>query len=737
MHRRIVKRILCRSLIFSLAGWLLAASQAHAFQYPFQNPDLGIEKRITNLLSLMSREEKIRCLSTVPDVPRLGVRGTGHVEGLHGLAMGDVGGWGGGAPVPTTQFPQAYGLGETWDPALVRKVGAAEGSEVRYLWESPQYRRGGLVVRAPNADLARDPRWGRTEESFGEDAYLTGTLAVAMTRGLQGNNPRHLQCASLLKHFLSNSNEKDRVKSSSNYDLRLFHEYYSVPFRMAITEGKAQGMMTAYNAVNGVPCEVQPFLKKVVIAQWGHDGIICTDGGALNMLVTEHKRYKDISEASAASVKAGINQFLDRYDKGVREALYKGLLTDEEMDEALRGVFRVMIRLGMLDPSDRVPYRKVGTQAPWDSEAHRLLALKAAQESVVLLRNEPLKGDVPLLPVDASTVHTVAVIGPYADQVVADWYGGDAPYKVSPLEGFRKRLGDSVQVKFARDDKAGAAVKLAKNSDLVIVCVGNHPLGNRGWDKRDSPAEGKESLDRDYMELRQEDLVRKVLSANPRTVVAVISSFPLTMEWTASHAPAILHMTHSGQESGTALAQAVFGDFSPAGRLTQTWPQTMSQLPPMMDYDLRHGRTYMYFKGTPLYPFGYGLSYTTFRYSNLHLGAPTLKMDGELQVSLDINNTGNRAADEVAQFYVRFPNSKVERPVKMLRGFQRVALEAGETKTITFTLKGRDLAYWDGPTVNSFDGTEGGWKVEPGKIQVMVGGSSADLPLQDEVDVTE
>jgi beta-glucosidase len=737
MYRYAGRRILSGFLLFVLAGWLAAAPQPSAIRYPFQNPDLGIEKRITNLLSLMSREEKIHCLSTVPDVPRLGVVGTGHVEGLHGLAMGDVGGWGGGAPVPTTQFPQAYGLGETWDADLVRQVGDAEGAEVRYLWESPQYRRGGLVVRAPNADLARDPRWGRTEESFGEDPYLTGTLAVAMTKGLQGDDPHYLQCASLLKHFLSNSNEKDRVRSSSNYDLRLFHEYYSVPFRMAITEGKAQGMMAAYNAVNGTPCEVQPFLKKVVIGLWGHDGILCTDGGALNMLVTEHKKYKDLAEASAASVKAGINQFLDRYDKGVREALYKGLLTDAEMDEALRGVFRVMIRLGMLDPASRVPYRKVAPQAPWDSEAHKLLALKAAKESVVLLRNDLLSRSGPLLPVDASTIHSVAVIGPYADQVVADWYGGDAPYKISPLDGIKKRLGDSVQVTFVKDDKDGQAVKLAKKCDLAVICVGNQPLGNGGWNKRDSLAEGKEAMDRESMELRQEDLVKKVLSANLRTVVVVISSFPLTMEWTASHAPAILHMTHSGQESGTALAQAIFGDFSPAGRLTQTWPKTMSQLPPMMDYDLRHGRTYQYFKGTPLYPFGFGLSYNVFRYSNLRLGAPELKAGGEVQVSFDLTNNGNREADEVPQLYVHFVDSKVERPLKILRGFKRVTLKAWETKTITFILKGKDLAYWDGPSTVPFDGTKGGWKVEQGKVQVMAGGYSADLPLQGEVEVAQ
>ena len=341
---------------------LLIGAKGKAYMYPFQDPDLNIEKRITNLLSLMSTEEKIQCLSTDPDVPRLGIQGTGHVEGLHGLALGDTGGWGEGSPVTTTQFPQAYGLGETWDPGLVRQVGAAEGKEVRYIWESPKYRRGGLVVRAPNADLGRDPRWGRTEECFGEDAFFNGTMATAMTRGLQGDDPHYLQCASLLKHFLSNSNENGRAHSSSNYDQRLFREYYSVPFRMAIQEGRAQGMMAAYNAVNGVPCAVNPFLRDVVIGEWKQDGIICTDGGGLHMLVSEHKRYKDLDEAAADTVKAGINQYLDHFDRDVRAALHKGLLTEAQLDERLRGVFRVMIRLGQLDPPGCVPYKKVGNE---------------------------------------------------------------------------------------------------------------------------------------------------------------------------------------------------------------------------------------------------------------------------------------------------------------------------------------------------------------------------------------
>lgn len=264
--------------------------------------------------------------------------------------------------------------------------------------------------------------------------------------------------------------------------------------------------------------------------------------------------------------------------------------------------------------------------------------------------------------------------------------------------------------------------------------MGNHPLGNGGWAQRDSVAEGKEGLDRDSMELRHEDLVQAVLAANPRTVVVLICSFPTTMDWTVNHVPAILHMTHSGQESGTALAGALFGDFNPGGKLTQTWPQSMAQLPPMMDYDIRHGRTYMYFKQKPLFPFGYGLSYTDFRFANLQVDAPKLKSDGSVTLSFDLSNQGQREGDEVVQLYVRYLDPKVERPLKQLRNFKRVTLNAGENQTVQFVLRGSDLAYWAEEKGGVFQGT---WKVEPGKVEILVGASSEDIKLKDTVEVVE
>lgn len=263
--------------------------------FSFWNPGLPTEDRINRLISQLTRDEKIACLGTNPSVPRLGIKGAGHVEGLHGLAMGEPGGWGGDDPVPTTTFPQAIGMAETWDPELLRQAGRIEGYETRWIFQTEQYQRGGLVVRAPNADIGRDIRWGRTEECYGEDPFFNGTMAAALTKGLQGDHPKYWLTASLLKHFLANSNEDERASSSSDFDQRLWREYYSVPFRMAIVEGGSRAYMAAYNAYNHIPCTVHAMLRDITVKEWGQDGIICTDGGALTLLVTEHHFYDELA----------------------------------------------------------------------------------------------------------------------------------------------------------------------------------------------------------------------------------------------------------------------------------------------------------------------------------------------------------------------------------------------------------------------------------------------------------
>jgi beta-glucosidase len=707
-------------------GLLISGTMSKAsaqVRYPFRDSGLPVEKRIDNILELLTLDEKISCLSTNPTVTRLGIPGTGHSEGLHGLALGVPGGWGRKEPLATTNFPQSIGLAETWDPELIREAAKIEGLEARYITQSEKYKRGGLVIRAPNADLGRDPRWGRTEECYGEDPFFNGTLVVAYIKGLQGPDPKYWQAASLMKHFLANSNENGRDSSSSDFDDRLLREYYSVPFRMGIERGGSRAFMASYNAVNGIPQTVNPMLIHMAVNEWGQDGIICTDGGAYRLLLTAHKYFHSPEEAAAACIKAGINQFLDNYKSGVKTALDKKMLTEADIDQVLRGVFRVMIKLGLLDPPEMVPYSKIKDgPEPWLSEEHKTFARLITQKSVVLLKNNNN-----FLPLDKNKLRSIAVVGPRSDQVLLDWYSGSPAYMVSPLEGIQHKLGDRVVVSHTTNDNL--AINLAKTSEVVIVCVGNNPSGNLGWKKVDGPTEGREAVDREQIDLdsAQESLIEKLYKANPNTIVVLISSFPYAINWANDHIPAILHITHNSQELGNALADVIFGDVNPAGRLVQTWPKSLEQLPPMMDYNIRHGRTYMYFKGEPLYPFGYGLSYTSFRYSNCKTSAPDLNGKNELTVSLDISNTGDREGDEVVQLYIKHIGSKVDRPEKELKGFQRITLKPGETRKVTIPLRREDLAYWN-IKLNRF-------VVEKDQIQILIGSSSADIKAQQTISV--
>ncbi len=697
------------------------------------------EARITDLLSKMTLDEKVDAFSTNPTVPRMGVVGTGHVEGLHGLALGGPGHWEGRAGrayetvIPTTIFPQSRGLGQTWDPALLTEAAGQDALETRYAFG--KYHRGGLVVRAPNADLSRDPRWGRSEESYGEDPFLVGTLATAFTRGLQGDGT-YWTTASLLKHFLANSNENLRTSSSSDFDERLFQEYYSVPFRMAIEDGHANAFMTAYNSWNGTPMVENPVLRNVVMKVWGEDGIICTDGGALTALVKDHHAYKTMPEAVAATVHAGINQYLDDYKPAMEEALKEGLITEADLDRNLRGVFRVMIRLGMLDPTEMVPQARIGVddgagkmlaKDPWWTEPAKELARRVTDESIVLLKNEKRADGDAVLPLNAKTVKSIAVVGPYANEVLLDWYSGTPPFAVTPLEGIRARVGDRVKVAFAKGDDLAEVTALAKRVDAVVVVIGNNPTCGAGWNVCPTASDGKEAIDRKSMVLEQESIAKAALAGNAKTVVVLQASFPFTTNWTEEHVPAILGMTNGSEEQGDGLADVLFGDYDPAGRLTQTWVSDEADLPPMMDYNIRDGRTYMYAKQKPLYAFGFGLSYTSFAYSHLRVSASTLKSGATAKVSVEVKNMGDHMGDEVVQMYLSHEGSKVSRPMEELEGFARVSLKAGETKTVTLPLAAKALEYWS-------DDAEA-FVLEKDRVVVKVGGSSDDLPLKAVVQV--
>ena len=721
-------------LVFLVGFVRVASGQA---DYPFRDTKLSDDARIADLQGRLTLDEKVSLMSDHPKIERLGLVFSGQVEGLHGLALGGPGGWGGRGrtPLPTTTFPQEKGLGATWDADLLKKIAGVEAYEARFDYQNPVYDRGGLVIRAPNADLSRDPRWGRTEESLGEDPYLVGTLTAAFAQGLQGPDPKHWMSASLMKHFLANENEDTRSSSSSDFDERLFREYYSVPFRMGFEQGGSRAVMASYNAWNGTTMMVNPVLKNVMVKEWGNDGIICTDGGALGLLIKDQHAFADKEHGSAAAIKAGINHFLDTYKDDLTKALKDGLVTEADIDAVEKNLLRVYLRLGEMDPAGVDPYGEIGKMLaganinaadaltpPWERESSKALARLATDESIVLLKNE---GNT--LPLDRKKLKTIAVIGPWADQVLLDWYSGTPPYFVSSLAGIREGAGPGVKVLWDDGSDPARAVALAHKVDVAIVVVGNHPECNAGWNQCPVPSNGKESVDRKTIVLEQEDLVKQVFAANPKTIEVLRASFPYAIVWSQENLPAIVHMTHNSQEEGHGLADVLFGDYSPAGRLTQTWNTGDAQLLPLMDYNLLHGRTYLYSKDKPLYAFGYGLSYTEFKYEGLNVSSPKVAADGSVNVTVKVRNTGKRAGDEVVQLYVQHLGSAVQRPLLELKGFARVNVAAGAEKDVTMELKPRDLAYWDvaGHV----------WRVEKEQVRILSGGASDKLPVQATIEV--
>ncbi|WP_221032671.1 glycoside hydrolase family 3 C-terminal domain-containing protein [Actomonas aquatica] len=693
---------------------------------PFRNPDLPTEQRIDDLITRLTSAEKIDIIGFAPGNARLGLTYTPIAEGYHGVAQGGPSNWGKIKPTPTTQFPQAYGLASTWDPALLQRVAANQAEEARYLFQSPKYQRSGLLVMAPNADLARDPRWGRTEEVYGEDPYLAGTLAAAFARGLRGDDPRYLKATCLLKHFLANSNENGRFHTSSDFDERLWREYYAKAFHLAIRDGGARSMMLAYNAHNGTPCHLHPMVRDIVIGEWGLDGTICSDGGAVTHLVNSHQAFPSLTEASAAVIKAGVNHFLDRTD-GILPALEQGLLTEADLDAAIRGRLRLCLDLGFFDPPERVPYSVIGhetdgTPEPWDRPATRALVREVTAKSIVLLRNEDH-----LLPLDPATVGSVAVVGPWANLTLLDWYSGTPPYQVTPRDGIEAYSAAPSMFEPSKfgvmwaGDMSDTAVKIASEADVAIVCLGNHPEGNAGWGRVTSPSEGKEEVDRASLDLDPAQLafLQRVRAVNPRTVLALIANFPYTMPWAVQNVPAILQLTHASQEQGNGLADVLFGTVNPGGKTIQTWPKSINDLPPMLDYNIRHGRTYMYAEAEPQFPFGYGLSYTTFTLAD---ASAQLSTDGATTtVTVQLTNTGDRPGDEVVQVYARYPQSAVDRPRQQLVGYARTPVEPGATVPVEITIPTREFAYWNIEAQ--------AWTLESLPIELHLGTSSAELPL--------
>ncbi|WP_405882829.1 glycoside hydrolase family 3 C-terminal domain-containing protein [Streptomyces sp. NBC_01136] len=813
---------------------------------PFRDPQLPFAKRIDDLLARLTLDERIAFLHQfAPAVERLGVAAfrTGQ-EALHGVA------WMG----PATVFPQAVGLGATWNDELVRRVGEAVSAELRAMRARDD--RVGLNVWSPTVNLLRHPLWGRNEEGYSEDPKLTSAIATAYTRGLRGDHPDYWRTAPVLKHWLAHNNETNRDTTSSSVRPRVLHEYDLRAFRETVEAGAVAGVMPAYNLVNGRPNHVSPYLREHLRTWTDQELLVCSDAGAPSNLVDSEHYFDTHEEATAAAVLAGVDSFTDHGTDGskivdrVRGALKKGLLSEADIDAAVRRQLAIRFRLGEFDPHAD-PHAGA---SDFDTPAHRALAREAAEQAIVLLKNDGL---LPLRP-----GVRVAVVGLLADECKLDWYSGTLIHRSTPLEGLYERFGaehvdfaegvDRVRLRTssgtylavplagdAADEVRGAEGALdpallagrtdlpalttdATGTDLALIDwgeglltlrapdgrylsvaedgylrasadqpggwvvqetfrleparsrSGSHGSGHllrhvgtgghisvaadgvkvadetpeifelefteRGEDAVARAAEaadvvvvvagndphinGRETEDRTTLQLpaHQERLLRAARAANPHTALALVSAYPYAVDPT--DLPAVLWTAHGGQAAGTALARVLAGDVSPAGRLPQTWYASDADLPDLLDYDVIGGRqTYLYFEGTPLFPFGHGLAYTTFTYEDLEI----IETQAALKVSFTVTNTGEVPADEVAQLYARAVHPSVPRPRRELLAHRRFHLAPGASERLTFELPLSALEFWDV--------AHGRPRLEPGAYELLVGASSEDIRLRTTLDL--
>jgi beta-glucosidase len=732
-----MKRLAIALLLVPVCASAVLLAQAPAAP-PFRDPSLPIEVRIKDLIGRLTIEEKAQQLNHLnKGLPRLGVPAWGGWnQTLHGV-------W---SKEPTTLYPIPTAMGATWDPDLVHRVAVAMSDEARALYnakkDGPRSPHG-LVYRSPVINISRDPRWGRIQEVFSEDPWLTGRMAVAYVTGLQGDDIRHLKVAATVKHFAVNNVEAGRQHLSAVVDDRNLFDYWFPHWKAAFMEGKAQSVMSSYNAINGVPSAVNRWLLVDVLRkQWGFDGFVTDDLGAVQLLSAErnndpgHRFSADPVVSTAAAIKAGNDSDDQEFEDNIPKAVQRGLLTKADVDTALANVLRVGFRLGAFDPS--TPYDAIPMSVVRRPE-HLALSLQVAQKSLTLLSNRntgpaPAPGTpaatppVTFLPLKRDATKSIAVIGPAGDQdyPTGNYYGTPAR-KVGVVQGLREVLGAGVTIDYERgadvvgpaDAEAVArAVALAKRSDVVVLCLGTDlRVEAESRDRRDLNLPGA-----------QQPLLEAVFAANPKVALVLFNAGPLGIGWAHDRLPAVLSAWFPGEAGGIAIARALFGIDNPGGKLPYTVYANLDGVPPQNEYDVSKGYTYQYFKGVPLYPFGHGLSYTRFRFSNLTLSAPSITAKGEVQVAFDLTNVGDRAGDEVAQLYTHQLKSKSYQPLRTLRAFRRVTLQPNETQRITFTLPASQLAWYQGGAIGS--------AVEPGVFDIGIGASSDNIRLRAPLTVT-
>jgi beta-glucosidase len=704
------------------ASMMAAAETAAPSLTKFKDASLPAHVRVKDLISNMTLEEKATQLGhTAPAIPRLGIpEYNWWNEGLHGVARADI----------ATVFPQAIAMAASWDVPLMHQVADVIGTEFRakYLEKvrpdggTDWYR--GLTVWSPNINIFRDPRWGRGQETYGEDPYLTSRLGVAFVTGLQGDDSKYLKTVATPKHFAVHSGpESTRHTADVHVSRHDLEDTYLPAFRATVMEAKAESVMCAYNSINGEPaCGNGTLLQEHLRKDWGFQGYVVSDcGAAADIFIPDGHRFAPNAEAGVTvAFKTGMDLICGDYRNhmstepdGIVGAVRHGLLPESILDRSLARLFTARIKLGMFDPPAGNTYARIPASQN-DTAAHRATALRMAQESLVLLKNSDH-----LLPLK-KTPAVIAVIGPNADNLDAllGNYNGTPSHPVTILAGIRARFAQS-QVLYVQgtglveaDQSGDQAVDAVRKADLVIMVAGLSP--HIEGEEMKVEAEGFSGGDRTSLDLPvpQQKLLERVQALGKPTVLVLMNGSPLGISWADQNIPAIVEAWYPGGEGGTAVAALLAGDFSPAGRLPLTFYRSVDQLPPFDDYSMSK-RTYRYFAGEPLYPFGYGLSYTSFAYSNGQVSKPRVGASADVTVSVDVTNSGGMAGDEVVQLYLTHPGM-AGAPLRALKGFQRIHLDKGEKKSVAFTLHARDLSIVD---------KSGKHRIVPGQVDVWVGGS--------------
>ena len=691
----------------------------------------SFERRTKDLISRLSVEEKAMLLDHKgPNLERLNILSDKWNQCLHGVVWNK----------PTTMFPISTAMGATWDPTLIHEVATAISDEARAIYNSwhndPNFEgeKKGLIYRAPVVNISRNPYWGRINEIFSEDPFLTGRMGAAYVKGLQGNDPKYLKLVSTLKHFAVNNVETDRQKLNANVDERWLFEYWLPHFRDCIVEGQAQSVMASYNAINGVPNNINKYLlTEILKKQWGFEGFVVSDLGGVRSMVQGHEAGQmTFEDAVAKSIIAGCDFSDKEYRENIPKAVAMGILPIDRLDDAVYRVMRDRFRLGEFDAPNLVPFSEIPMRVICSPE-HRKLSLNVAQKSIVLLKNSRK-----LLPLDKAKLKTIAVIGPHANIFTAGGYSGKAINPVTPFQGIQNRAAQGTKVlttpgaqifavqskdssvppPFKKEEELQKAVEMARNADVVILCLGtNLSIEAEGRDRKTLALPGN-----------QQELVEAVMKVNPKTIVVEMNAGPLAIPWIKENVPAIVEAWWGGEEGGNAIADVLFGNVNPGAKMPLTVYASDNQVPPQDEYDVSKGFTYMYLKGAPLFPFGHGLSYTTFKYSGLNIQSEKINKEGVLSVSVNVKNTGDRTGDEVVQLYIHDVECSVVRPAKELRAFERITLQPGETKTVTMKVDVKKLAFYD---VNSHS-----FLVEAGLFDAFVGSSSEDIRLTGHFEVT-